>query len=153
MSSSGRGFARADRPRRWYNRGMKTTSRPTRDQPISPERTARYRAGLRRRQAEADARLHARFKRAWELARAGADALRSRFGATEVLVFGSLTDESRFDSRSDIDLAARGIREEDYLDALGALFDVSTEFLFDLVLIEHASPRLQRRIEENGLPL
>ena len=43
--------------------------------------------------------------------------------------------------------------EEDYLDALGALFDVSTEFLFDLVRIEHASPRLQRRIEENGLPL
>ena len=43
--------------------------------------------------------------------------------------------------------------EEDYLDALGALFDVSTEFLFDLVLIEYASPRLQKRIAEDGLPL
>ncbi|MEZ4557587.1 MAG: hypothetical protein R2854_14255 [Caldilineaceae bacterium] len=59
-----------------------------------------------------------RFLRAWELARAGADALRNRFGAAEVVVFGSLTDESRFHTHSDIDLAARGIREEDYLGAL-----------------------------------
>ena len=129
---------------------MKRTPTPAGHEPISPERMARYRAGLRRRQAEADARRHARFLRAWELARAGAEALRSRFGATEVLVFGSLTDESRFHTHSDIDLAARGIREEDYLDALGALFDVSTEFLFDLVLIEYASPRLQKRIAEDG---
>ncbi|MEZ4557586.1 MAG: hypothetical protein R2854_14250 [Caldilineaceae bacterium] len=45
------------------------------------------------------------------------------------------------------------ITDAAYLDALGALFDVSTEFLFDLVLIEYASPRLQKRIAEDGLPL
>ena len=125
------------------------------DQPsaISPEKLALYRATARQRAAEEAQRLHAAFARAWQVARTGAALLRTGYGATRVLVFGSLTDEALFHARSDIDLATEGIEESSYLRALADLLSLSPEFSFDLVRIEEASPSLRAFIEEQGQEL
>ena len=120
---------------------------------ISPEKMAEYRAGARKREAARQAALDERFDLGWQLARQGADILRREFGAAKVVVFGSLVDRRLFHQRSDIDLAVWQIAEADYLRALGSLLDLSTEFSFDLVLVEEASERLCQRIERDGMEL
>lgn len=120
---------------------------------ISPEKMAEYRAGARQREAARQAALDERFALGWRLARQGADILRSQFGATKVIIFGSLVDRQLFHQRSDIDLAVWQIAEADYLRALGSLLDLSTEFSFDLVLVEEASERLRHRIERDGIEI
>ncbi len=47
-----------------------------------------------------------RFEQAWEVAYRAARLLRERFGATRVVVFGSLAHRAWFRPWSDIDLAA-----------------------------------------------
>lgn len=120
---------------------------------ISPEKMAEYREGARRREAARQARLDERFQLAWEIARQSADILRDRFQAEKVVVFGSLVDRSRFHERSDIDLAAWGIPEMDYLRALGAVMDSTSEFMVDLVRVEEAYDHIRKTIESQGLTI
>jgi uncharacterized protein len=74
---------------------------------------------LRRQQAErqqaAQRRAHA-----WELARQAAEKLKTEFGIERVMVFGSLTQADRFTQWSDIDLAAWGLTDRNWLKAMGA---------------------------------
>ncbi|MFO7682144.1 MAG: nucleotidyltransferase domain-containing protein [Chloroflexota bacterium] len=114
---------------------------------------AEYRAGARQREAERQAALDERFQRAWEVARQGAEILKSQFQAEKVVVFGSLTDRSRFHQRSDIDLAAWGTSEKSYLKALGRVMDVTSEFMVDFVRIEEARDHIRKSIERDGVEL
>ena len=50
-----------------------------------------------------------KYKKALNDAKVIADILKDQFGATEVRCFGSLTDEARFSSLSDIDIAVKGV--------------------------------------------
>lgn len=118
---------------------------------ISPEKMAEYRGGARRREAARQAQLDERFQLAWEIARQSADILRDQFQAEKVVVFGSLVDRSRFHERSDIDLAAWGIPEMDYLRALGAVMDSTSEFLVDLVRVEEAYDHIRKIVESQGI--
>lgn len=120
---------------------------------ISPEKMAEYRAGARKREAERQAALDECFQRAWEVARQGAEILKSQFQAEKVVVFGSLTDRSRFHQRSDIDLAAWGTSEKSYLKALGRVMDVTSEFMVDFVRIEEARDHIRKSIERDGVEL
>ena len=120
---------------------------------IPPEKMAEYREGARRREAARQAKLDERFQLAWEIARQGAEILRDQFQAEKVVVFGSLTDRSRFHERSDIDLAAWGIPEMAYLRALGAVMDLSSELLVDLVRVEEAFNHIRKRIESRGVAI
>ncbi|MFQ5398110.1 MAG: nucleotidyltransferase family protein [Anaerolineae bacterium] len=120
---------------------------------IPPEKMAEYREGARRREAARQAQLDARFEQAWVVARQCAQILRDQFGAEKVVVFGSLTDRSRFHERSDIDLVAWDIPEADYLKALGEVMDVSPEFLVDLVRVEEAYDHIRKTVESQGVAI
>ncbi len=75
------------------------------------ERAAFLRAVRRRLQREAAARRRerrARRQKALRLARRVARMLRERFGATRVVLFGSLVRPGAFALHSDIDLAVWG---------------------------------------------
>ncbi len=120
---------------------------------ISPEKMAEYRQGARRRAAVRQSKLDERFHLAWKIARQGAEVLRTRFQAEKVVVFGSLLNRSRFHERSDIDLAAWGVSEREYLRALGSLLDLTAEFSIDLVRAEEAREHLRKEIETQGIPL
>jgi hypothetical protein len=74
---------------------------------LTPRPLDAYRQTKRRRAAEAAARRALRREAAWTVACEAADLLRSRYGVTRVLVFGSLVQGTHFDERSDVDLRVR----------------------------------------------
>lgn len=120
---------------------------------ISPEQMAEYRATYKKRQEAERKKLDERFERAWEVARHGADLLRSQFEAEKVVVFGSLTNRELFHIRSDIDLAVWGMSDEQCWRAWGVLLDLSPEFSVDLVNVETAPERICQTIETEGMPV
>lgn len=121
--------------------------------PISPEAMATYRATMERRWAEEHAQRSARKSAAWLIAHQAADLLRQEFGATQVVLFGSLAHGRWFTQTSDIDLAAWGIQDADYFLAVAWLQDLSPEFSIDLVQMERCRPTLVAAIQREGLIL
>jgi len=121
--------------------------------PIAPETMAVYRATARAREAQRREAVDERRERAWNVARRGAECLKSEFGATRVVVFGSLAEGTYFDERSDIDFAAWGTPREAYLNALGMLMDLDPRYEVDFVRVEEAFPSLLERIEAEGVEL
>ena len=118
---------------------------------LTPEELKMYRAAARRRQERDQQALVRRTKRAWELAQRAAELLRERFGATRVVVFGSLVHENCFTPWSDVDIAGWGIRRQDTFRAIGAVMDLDTEIQVNLVDVNTCSPALLAVIEGEGI--
>jgi predicted nucleotidyltransferase len=120
---------------------------------LTPEAMAIYRATTqRRRQAEQQAQRH-RQRLAWQLARRAAALLQEQFGATRVIVFGSLVHRGCFTPWSDVDLAAWSIPSEDTFRAIGAVMDLSQEIEINLVDVGACRPSLLATIEQEGIEL
>lgn len=116
--------------------------------PVTPADAARH---LRNRAAEAERMAARRVSRLRAALPGAAQLLRARYGASDVVLFGSLTTGTATD-RSDVDLAARGIAPAAYFAAVAdmmALFEGPV----DLVRLEDAPSSLIRRIAEEGQPL
>ena len=92
-----------------------------------------------------------RLNRAWSLARTAADMLRERFGATRIVVFGSLAHDEWFTRWSDIDLAAWGIPPNAFFRAVAAVTGLSAELKVDLVDPHDCQPALRHAIEREGV--
>jgi uncharacterized protein len=120
---------------------------------ITPEKMAQYRQTFRQRQARETACLDERFQLGQTIAQQLAALLRREFGAERVVLFGSLTDRDMFHTRSDIDLAAWGIPEQDYLKAVAAVTGFTPAFLVDLARMEEASERLHDVVATEGMDL
>jgi len=71
-----------------------------------------------------------------------AGLVRERYGATTVIAFGSLAEGTHFSERSDIDLAAAGLRPGAQYAALGRLLTLSPDFEFDLVDLDACAAEL-----------
>jgi predicted nucleotidyltransferase len=122
---------------------------------LPPEALEKYRPleAIRRRRTKMSAEISKRRRRAHAAARKAAKLLRDRFGATEIMLFGSLAGRVGFTRWSDIDLAARGIPSEQYLTAMDTVLHLSAEFKIDLVDLETCPPALLKSIERDGKPL
>jgi predicted nucleotidyltransferase len=120
---------------------------------ISPEAMAGYRDGARRRREAERRALAAREKRAWELARQAAAALRRQFGVERMVVFGSLIHPGCFTPWSDVDIAAWGLRPEDTFRAIGVAMDIDAEMAINLVDVNCCRASILRVIEEEGVPI
>ncbi len=96
-----------------------------------------------------------RFRAAWELVPRLATVLREQFGASRVIVFGSLVQATTFTDWSDIDLAVWGIPARCFYKAVGVLNELHPEFRVDLVDPESASCRdsVRRAIDAMGIEL
>lgn len=94
-----------------------------------------------------------RRNRAWEVARKASTILKERFGATRVLVFGSLAHGAWFTPRSDIDLWVDGIPVEKFFHAEADVEAVATGYKVDLVDSRECSPELLEQVEEEGVEL
>jgi predicted nucleotidyltransferase len=115
--------------------------------------TEAFQTYLRAREAARQADLEGHRQRALGVARAAAAMLRADFGATDVVLFGSLARGGRVSWRSDADVAAWGIAYEDYLRAVGRLQGLDPAVSVDLVRMEEAPERLKAVIEAEGQPL
>jgi predicted nucleotidyltransferase len=110
-----------------------------------------FRAAYRQRMQEREALRVARLTHAWELARQAAQILKTEFGASRVVVFGSLLHPKLFHQRSDVDLAVWDVQH--YFRAVTRLIDLEPGFDFDLVPVEDARPGVLETIEREGIDL
>lgn len=109
-----------------------------------------YRATARRRWEEDQLELTRRRDHAWQVARQATMLLKEQFGAKRVVAFGSLVHGQWFSRTSDIDLAAWGLRADDYFLAVAKLQDLSGEFKVDLIDMERCRPVLRDAIAKEG---
>ncbi len=98
-------------------------------------------------------RLQARHQAGVQKAKELADILKTDFGATKVVLFGSMLSASDIHMASDIDLAVWDLPAEKYFAALGRLLTSTRNFDIDLVRIEEAPPSLQSYLLKDGLVL
>jgi len=122
---------------------------------LSPEELLAYHPFRAIEAFRKDRAVAERRDRAWEVARTAADLLRIEYGATRVVVFGSLAQKPLFTPWSDIDLAVWGIKPEQYLDAAGAVMDMGLDsgLKIDLVQPEKCSKDFQTDIETDGIEI
>jgi len=90
---------------------------------------------------------------AWQVAHAAAALLRREFGASRVVVYGSLAHRASFTRWSDIDLAAWGIPPALFYRAVAAVTGLSAQFKIDLVSPEDVRPTIRRAIESESVEL
>ena len=117
------------------------------------ELTAQQLATYRPARVETDPRVRERIERARETARVAAALLRDRFGATRVVLFGSLVHPDSFTPWSDIDIAAWGVPPDQLFRAVGALSGLSCEFKIDLIDPEVCRRALRDEINREGKDL
>jgi predicted nucleotidyltransferase len=122
---------------------------------LSPEELKKYHPweAYRKRKAETRVEVAKRRRRAMNTARKAAKLLKEKFGAKEVILFGSLARRGSFTLFSDIDLAVRGVDPLRFYAAGGAIERVDLSFQIDLVEIETCPPAIFKNIEKDGKPL
>ena len=106
---------------------------------------------LQQRTQEDKKRLARRYDQAWRLARRAASLLRNQYGASQVIVLGSLAHAAWFNAWSDIDLAVWGIPPERFYAAVAAVTGLSPRFKIDLVDPESCRSDLLQTIEKEGI--
>jgi predicted nucleotidyltransferase len=120
---------------------------------LTKEEIESYRDALRRRQEHELQDLQRRKDRAWALARQAAVLLKEEFGASRVVVFGSLARDDLFTLWSDVDLAAWGLRSQDTFRAIGAVYDLDAVIPINLVDVNAARASLLETIRREGIEL
>jgi predicted nucleotidyltransferase len=100
-----------------------------------------------------DRALLARRDRALTISRQIARLLKKKYGATRVVLFGSLAHNAWFTPRSDIDICAEGIPVDRFFGAESEVQESSKGFKIDLVDPRECSPELLRKIEQEGIDL
>jgi predicted nucleotidyltransferase len=100
-----------------------------------------------------DYELSGRRDQALKIARAAAALLKSSYGATRVVLFGSLAHGLWFTPRSDIDLYVEGLPVETFFKAEAEVEAIAHGFKLDLVDARECSPELSSQIEEEGIDL
>jgi uncharacterized protein len=118
---------------------------------ITSSQLKTYRKTAREREAKLRIQVDERRNRAWVIARQAARILKEEFGASRVVVFGSLLHTELFHLRSDIDLGVWDIQS--YFRAVSRLMDIDPEIEFDLVPVEDARPGILAVIEQYGVDL
>ena len=91
--------------------------------------------------------------RAWDTAYQVATLLYEEFGATQVVVFGSLTDPMAFTDRSDIDIAVSGLSNEAYDKAYGKVVYFDAPFKIDFVNFDTSKGLFRERIKYQAIPI
>jgi len=94
-----------------------------------------------------------RRERAMEISREAARILREKYGATRVVLFGSLARNSLFAPTSDIDLYAEGVPGSLFFEAEAEIEKLAKGFRVDLVETKECPPQLLREIEDEGIDL
>jgi uncharacterized protein len=120
---------------------------------IAPEAMIRYRRSAVAREMALRQEAERRRDAAWSIARRAAHLLREEFGATQVIVFGSLAHNAWFGPQSDIDLAVEGIPSEAFWRAWCALDRLDAAVDIDLIAIEAATDSLRDEIVDQGVAL
>lgn len=91
--------------------------------------------------------------RAWQTAYQVATLLYEKFGATQVVVFGSLTEPMSFTKESDIDIAVSGLSDDAYNKAWNAIWDFKSRFKIDIINFDRSKGLFRKRIKYQAIPI
>ena len=91
--------------------------------------------------------------RAWHVAHEVAALLYEQFNATQVVVFGSLTEPIGFTNRSDIDIAVSGLSTADYDRAWKMVMDFKSGFKIDFINFDTSKGFFRERIKHQAIPI
>ncbi len=114
---------------------------------ISPSDMEIYRQTAKQKQQAFQENRRIRHERGWQVAHKAAALLKERFGASRVIVFGSLLRPEVFDERSDVDLAVWGVADDKYLRAVAAVTALDREISVDLVQMELSRSSISTQAE------
>ena len=120
---------------------------------LTREQINRYRITAQKKHEQEKAYTEIRRKQAWQAAKQAAQILKKQFGATRVVVFGSLIQEAGFTRWSDVDIAAWGISPKDTFQAIGTISELDTDVPVNLVDVNTARSSLLNTITQNGIEL
>ena len=126
---------------------------PVLEQVLTAEQLSVYQRTAQQRWSAQQREMAQRRRQAWRLARRAAAFLKQEYGATRVVVFGSLSHGGWFHARSDLDLAVEGLKPGVIWRAWSAVERVVPGFQVDLIELETATDPLRQRIEEQGKEL
>ena len=118
-----------------------------------PDELTKYRPWQAMERYETDQDLISYREKALGVAHKAAALLKERFGAKRVVLFGSLSQDSRLTPRSDIDLCAEGIPVERFFRAEAEIEAIASGFKVDLIDFRECSPELLKRVEGEGIEL
>lgn len=122
---------------------------------LTREERKRYLEAARRRPSPPDlTSVEQRTReRILDRTREAAAALKSRFGARRVFLFGSLAHAAWFAPDSDVDLAVEGLAGDDYWRAWRVVEEIIGDRPVDLIAIEMARESLRQAIRRYGVEL
>jgi predicted nucleotidyltransferase len=120
---------------------------------VSPEKMEQYRRAARKRDTEQQQAQAQRREVAWTAARQAASLLKDQFGASRVVVYGSLAHGAWFNARSDIDLMVVGIPPDQFWRAWAALDQIAGGFEIELVVETELTESLRKVIQREGVEL
>jgi len=122
---------------------------------LSQEELRLYRPWQSLQRYQKDPEVDGRWDRAWDVARRSTRLLKEHFGATKVVVFGSLVHRAWFTPWSDVDLAVWGIPAGSFYRAIGAVQDLGVEAGFRIDVIDPAecTPKMVQSIQTQGVEL
>ncbi|MBI5305600.1 MAG: nucleotidyltransferase domain-containing protein [Chloroflexi bacterium] len=118
---------------------------------MTPEELTKY--SLRPKRRPNLAQQKQLMARAMRQARRAAELLKRDFGATRVVLFGSLAHRLWFTRWSDIDLAVWGIAPREFYRAAGIVADMPSKFKIEVVDPETCRASVLEEIEEDGIEL
>ena len=90
---------------------------------------------------------------AWHTAHEIAALLYEQFGATQVFVFGSLTEPMGFTKGSDIDIAVSGLSNDAYDKAYGKVIYFDTPFKIDFINFDRLEGLFRERVKHQAIPI
>jgi predicted nucleotidyltransferase len=120
---------------------------------LTPDQIERYRESAKKRLQAESKEIESRREQAWQAAKRASRVLKNQFGATRVVVFGSLVQKAGFTRWSDVDVAAWGIAPEDTFQAIGIISELDTSVPVNLVDVNTARTSLIEVIERDGIEL
>ncbi len=93
------------------------------------------------------------FHQAWHTAHEVAALLYDEFNATQVFVFGSLTEPMWFTKGSDIDIAVSGLSNDAYDKAYGKVIYFDTPFKIDFINFDRLKGLFRERVKHQAIPI
>lgn len=90
---------------------------------------------------------------AWHTAYEVAALLYEQFGATQVFVFGSLTEPMWFTKGSDIDIAVSGLSNDLYDKAYKKIMDFDSAFKIDIINFDRSKGLFRERVKYQAIPI
>ena len=90
---------------------------------------------------------------AWHTAHEIAALLYEQFGATQVFVFGSLTELMGFTKGSDIDIAVSGLSNDAYDKAYGKVIYFDAPFKIDFINFDRLEGLFRERVKHQAIPI